>query len=104
MGSFRHPKQYFDPLDLEIMERALNAAWRHIKAYKPVDNARRSDEELKSFLAEKLVAIATVHGVSDPETLRSLLLGGSPLVTALPQTASLAASPEPSLRFPEISE
>jgi hypothetical protein len=82
MGSFRHPKQYFDPLDLEIMERALNAAWRQIKAYKPVDTSQ-SDEELKSFLAEKLVAIARVHGVSDPETLRSLLLGGSPLVTGI---------------------
>jgi hypothetical protein len=33
MGSCRHPKEVFDPLDLEIMERVLDAALRTLKAH-----------------------------------------------------------------------
>jgi hypothetical protein len=82
MASFRDPKQFFDPLDLEIMERALDAAWATIKAQHAIDDAR-SEEELRGFFGEKLIAIAKVYGVTDPETMRSQLLEEGPLSTAL---------------------
>jgi hypothetical protein len=77
MGSFRHPKQAFDPLDLEIMERALDAAWAIIKARQPLGD-QQDDEELRTALSEKLISLAETYGVTDSESLRSLLLGEPP--------------------------
>ena len=87
MASLRHRKDFFDPLDLEIMQRALAAACDMVKAYQPINDAHGANE-LRSFIGEKLVAIAKVHGVSDPVTLSALVLTEIPSFTALPHSPS----------------
>jgi hypothetical protein len=77
MESCRHLKGAFDSFDLEIMERALDAALRTLKAHHVMD--ARGEDDLKSFMGHKLTAIANVHGVSDAATLRGRLLGEIPL-------------------------
>ncbi len=68
MGAFRPPKSSFDPLDLEIMERALEFAWNMFKDRWPFRDPS-GDDEVRTALSEKLIAIASVQGLSDPETL-----------------------------------
>jgi len=66
MESYRHLKGAFDSFDLEVMERALDAALRTLKAHHVMD--ARGEDDLKSFMGHKLTAIANVHGVSDAAT------------------------------------
>ena len=70
--SFRHE---FDPLDLEILERALDATWAAVKdnRYDPPADFD-SNEGLETILKRELIETARFNGVSDPETLRDLLL------------------------------
>jgi hypothetical protein len=77
MESWRHLKGVFDSFDLEIMERALDAALRTLKAHQVMD--ARSEDDLKSFMGHKLTALANVQGVSDAATLRGRLLREIPL-------------------------
>jgi hypothetical protein len=67
MESCRHLNGAFDSFDLEIMERALDAALQTLKAHQVMD--ARGEDDLKSFMGHKLTAIANVHGVSDAATL-----------------------------------
>jgi len=73
-----------DPLDLEIVEKALDGAWTTVKdawtsvKEKTVLAELDSDEELEAFLRRELMEIACFHGVSDPETLRDILLSELP--------------------------
>ena len=75
--SGRHLEEVFDPLAVEIMERALNAALRTLKAHHVID--ARGEDELRTFMGDKLTAIAKVHGLSDAATLRGRLLREIPL-------------------------
>ena len=62
--SFRHE---FDPLDLEILERALNATWAAVKDNRndpPADFD--SNEGLETILKRELIETARFNGVSDP--------------------------------------
>lgn len=77
MESCRHLKGAFDSFDLEIMERALDAALRTLKAHHVID--AHGEDHLKSFMSHKLTAIANVYGVSDAATLRGRLLREIPL-------------------------
>lgn len=62
-----------DPLDLEILERALDGALASLKEHEArVD--LDSDDELEATLRRKLIEIARLNGVNDPETLRDILL------------------------------
>jgi hypothetical protein len=65
--------RHLDPLDRELVERALESAWVAFK-----ENAPRgefdSDEELEANLRRKLIEIALVNGASDAETLRDILV------------------------------
>jgi hypothetical protein len=66
-------RDIFDPLDLEILERAFDGALATLKK----DQARAgldSDEALEATLRRELIEIACCNGVSDPETLRDMLL------------------------------
>jgi hypothetical protein len=75
---FRSLRQQFDPLDCEILERAFDAAWSAVKGHDlPIDF--ESDEGLEAILRRELIEIACFNGVSDPESLRDILL------TRLPQ-------------------
>ena len=58
-GSLRHE---FYPLEREILERAFDAALAVI-----------GDGGAKSFLRGKLIEVARVNGLSDPETMQDTL-------------------------------
>ena len=59
---------FFDPLDREIFERALEAAHTAVKANFPGDPLD-SDEALEHALRRELIDIALTAGISDAETL-----------------------------------
>jgi hypothetical protein len=62
-----------DPLDVELLERAVDAAMTAVKASgQGLDFD--SDEELEAALRRELVEIARLNGVSEPEALRDILL------------------------------
>ncbi len=70
---FKSPSNEFDPLDNEIVERAFDAAWDAIKSTCQHVEAE-SDEELEAALRRELMEIARLNGVSDPDTLKDILL------------------------------
>ncbi len=77
MVLFRPPRHELDPLDLEILERAFDATWAAVKrADRPVEFD--SDEALEAILRRELIEIAHFNGVSDPETLRDMVLSRLP--------------------------
>jgi hypothetical protein len=64
----------FDPLDLEVMERALESAWAVVKGNHVSTEELDTDEQLEANLRRELIEIALINGVTDPETLRDILL------------------------------
>jgi hypothetical protein len=63
---------YLDPLDREILERALEGAVAMLSDGKPYD--LDSDDELEAELRRELIEIAHSSGITDAETLRDHLL------------------------------
>jgi hypothetical protein len=64
-----------DPLDLEIVERALQGVWEGITAGSaPLDLER--DEELARALRRELAETVRVSGVTDAEALLDILFEG----------------------------
>jgi hypothetical protein len=61
-----------DPLDLEILERAFDAALAAVEGNHPTEFD--SDEGLEAILRRELIEIACFNGVNDPETLRDIVL------------------------------
>jgi hypothetical protein len=70
---FRSLRNLLDPLDREIMERTFDITLVAVK-----EGIHRldfdSDERLEAILRRKLIELACFKGVSDPETLRDVLL------------------------------
>ena len=64
--------RYLDPLDREILERALEGAIVMLSDGKPHDLDR--DDELEAELRRELIEIAQSSGITDAETLRDRLL------------------------------
>jgi hypothetical protein len=64
--------RYLDPLDREILERALEGAVVMLSDGKPYD--LDSDDELEAQLRRELTEIAQSSGITDAETLRDRLL------------------------------
>jgi hypothetical protein len=62
-----------DPLDVEILEKAFEGAWLAVKENNTLLDLD-SDEALEAALRRELIEIARSAGVSDPETLRDILL------------------------------
>jgi hypothetical protein len=62
----------FDPLDVEILERAFDEAWA---AFKEGDTALECDcdQALDAALRRELTEIARLYGVTEPDTLRVVL-------------------------------
>jgi len=82
---FRSLRHKLDPLDREILERAFQATLPAVQRNdSPVDFD--SDEGLEAILRRELIEIACFNGVSDPETLRDILLARLPPVRQAPQT------------------
>lgn len=71
------PSNELDPLDNEMLERAFDANWEAIKGSHQRFDAD-SDEELEAALRRELIEIARFNEVSDPETLRDILLASLP--------------------------
>lgn len=67
-------KRDLDPLDRELLERALEGAWVVVKENEALGDLE-SDEALEATLRRELIEIACSQGASDPETLRHLILG-----------------------------
>ena len=65
-------KRDLDPLDLEIIERAFEAASEAINTKASLDPD--SDEALEAALRRELLEMIGSTGVSDPETLLDILL------------------------------
>jgi hypothetical protein len=63
-----------DPLDLELVERALESTWTAVKGNYVLSRQLDSDEELEANLRRELIEIALANGVSDAEMLRDILL------------------------------
>lgn len=78
---FRSSRKELDPLDLELLERAFDAALAAIKASGQQFDFE-SDEELEAALRWELTQIARFNGVNDPETLQDILLASMPLSPA----------------------
>lgn len=80
---FRSLRHKLDPLDRAILEKAYDATWDAVKGKNlPVDFD--SDEALEAILRRELIEIACFNGVSDPETLRDILLTRLPPVRPAP--------------------
>jgi hypothetical protein len=76
---FKSLRHQFDPLDREILERAFDATWSAVKDHvPPVDFD--SDEGWEAILRRELIEIACLNGLSDPETLRDIVLTRLPPV------------------------
>jgi hypothetical protein len=73
MVLFRSPRHDLDPLDLEILERAFDATWAAFKEH-ATPHDFDDDEHLEAALRQELIEIACFNGISDPETLRDILL------------------------------
>ena len=76
---FRSLRDRFGLLDREILERAFDATLSAVKDNVPAADFA-SDEGLKAILRRELIEIACFHGVSDPETLRDVLLARLPQI------------------------
>jgi hypothetical protein len=82
---FRSLRHRFDPLDREILERAFESTW---SAVKDSDSSLDfdSDEGLELILRRELIEIACFSGVTDPESLRDILLSRLPTIEPAPQS------------------
>jgi hypothetical protein len=77
MSFYKSPINELDPLDNEILERAFDASWEAIRSAAQHFDAE-SDEELEVELRRELIEIARLNGVSDPDTLKDILLANMP--------------------------
>jgi hypothetical protein len=73
MSSYKSPRNELDPLDHKILERAFDSTLEAIKQSSQLFDTE-TDEELEAALRRELIEIARVNGVSDPETLKDILL------------------------------
>ena len=64
------PRPYLDPLDRELLERALEGAVVMLNDDKPQD----LDDELEAELRRELIEIVQSNCITDAETLRDHLL------------------------------
>jgi hypothetical protein len=69
----RFKLRQLDPLDRELVERAIESAWVAFKENVPSDEFD-GDEELEAILRRELIEIALVNGANDAETLRDILV------------------------------
>ena len=69
----RFKLRQLDPLDRELVERALESAWLAFRRDIPSDELD-GDEALEASLRQELIEIALINGASDAETLRDILV------------------------------
>jgi hypothetical protein len=71
MQHYLPPKGVFDPLELAIMKKALDAVWGEISASNLVNC--RKDDALRRAVCLKLFSLVRTRP-SDPDELRDLVL------------------------------
>jgi hypothetical protein len=69
----------FDPLDRELLERALEAASAEVKKQFALDELE-GDEQLEAALRRELVEIARSNGMADSDLLRDIALAPLPTI------------------------
>jgi hypothetical protein len=62
----------FDPLDLEILERAFDGAWTAFK-----ENQFASDAEFEAALHRELTEIAAFNGANDVQAIKDIVLSAA---------------------------
>jgi hypothetical protein len=77
MPFYKSPRNELDPLDNEILERAFDATWETIKSTGQHFDAE-SEEELEAAVRRELIEIVRLNGVTDPQTLKDILLASMP--------------------------
>lgn len=83
MVFLKSPRHDLDPLDVEILQRAFEATLAAIKASGQSFDFE-SDEAPEAALHRELIEVARFNGISDPETLRDILLATMPPMTPTP--------------------
>jgi hypothetical protein len=76
MGS-QYPPHCYDDATLLALEQVLEGIWVTLKAHDPLNDWKKATE-LKTLLAEKLMALADV-GITNPDELRQKTLESLPL-------------------------
>jgi hypothetical protein len=76
MIAFKPRRSEWDPLDVELLERAVDSAMAAIKEIGQ-DLDFDSDEDLEAALRRELNEIARLNGLTEPEVLRDILLDNS---------------------------
>jgi hypothetical protein len=94
MSSFRARLNGLDPLDMEVLERVLDATFATMHPGGHLD----SDEELEAALRLELIDIARASGISDAVALKDILLATMPGIQGGHQSASEAEA----LQAPEL--
>jgi hypothetical protein len=75
MASFKYPRA-FDPLDLELIERAYDAAWEQLAQLTPHRDLTKDDA--RKLALRKRVFIAARSGVVDMYALRDKAVASMP--------------------------
>ena len=85
-----------DPLDVEILERAVDQAWA---AFKDCETSIESDcdQALEAALHRELIEIAKLYGVTESDTLRRLARIGMRREPSSPSLEALKLSSGASL-------
>ena len=96
MSSFRARLNGLDPLDMEVLERVLDATLSTMHPGGHLD----SDEELEAALRLELIDIARTSGISDPAALKDILLATMPGIQRGERHQS--ASEAEALQAPEL--
>lgn len=82
----------YDETTLLALDKALKDIWATLQAHDPTRDWER-DSELKSLLAEKLMALAAI-GITDPHELRAKALESLPLQSSAAKTSMLPSGNE----------
>jgi hypothetical protein len=86
MTAYRPPKGFFDPLELTLVERALEGAWSEIRNSNLIELEK--DDALKRAICLKLLSLIRTRP-TDADSLRQVLLSA---LSPEPQSASTPAT------------
>jgi len=81
MGSFKQPSA-FDPLDLEIIDRAYEAVWAQLEAREPFRDREKDGERGEAL--RKLVFAFARSGKIDFDALCDQVLANMPVTSPVP--------------------
>src|SRR6476661_4775246 len=91
-------KRILDPLDREVLERALDEAWAavHAKANALIESG--SDEELEAVLRRELMEIASFNGLDGEQIVQTILSDNDRSLSPIKLSGASAGQDPASLR------